>query len=169
MKKIYLSGPITGRAEEEYRLHFATVEASIRGRAIANGLDFTFFNPTSLRLDHLHQPRWADYMKARVAELVTCDGIAVLAGWDSSRESRVELMIADALGIPVIHLEAPVNELDIVCLESANAEIFRYWSKLCASWEATEVSDEVANERTLVELTNRFLDPKGFDYIERVL
>lgn len=166
MKKIYLSGPITGRQKDEYRLHFATVESNIRGRACANGLEFSFFNPTSLRLDHLEAPKWSDYMKSCIAELITCDGVAVLAGWQCSRGSRIELMVADALGIPIVHMEAPVNELDIV---AANAEIYRYWTKLCSKWAVIEVSDEVANDRSLVEITNRFLDPHGFEYIDKVL
>lgn len=166
MKKIYISGPITGREKDECRLHFATVESNIRGRACANGLEFAFFNPTSLRLDHLEAPKWSDYMKACITELVKCDGIAVLAGWEQSRGARIEIKLADSLGIPVIYLESPVNELDIVCLESANAEIYRYWVLLCSRWAKLNSSDEMAHERSLVELTHRFLDPHGFEYID---
>jgi hypothetical protein len=166
MKKIYLSGPITGRPVDEYRMHFATVDASIRGKATSHAVEITTFNPTSLKLEGCKVPEWHDYMRACVAELVRCDGIAILDGWVKSRGARFEVSIADVLHIPIVYIETPVNELDLICLESINPEIYRYWVTLVGKWESHSVNETQATDRALIETANRFLDPYGFEYIK---
>lgn len=45
---------------------------------------------------------WAECMRADIAQLVTCDGIAMLPGWENSRGAKLEHHIANALGMDVI-------------------------------------------------------------------
>jgi hypothetical protein len=40
-------------------------------------------------------------MRRDIAELVTCDAIAALDGWERSRGASLEVYIAKALGMPV--------------------------------------------------------------------
>jgi len=169
MKKIYLSGPITGRSVDEYRTHFASVEASIRAHAVVARTEFAMFNPTSLKIDGVDDPEWHDYMRACVRELLTCDGIAVLSGWEKSRGARFEIHMADVLHIPVVFLETPVCELDIVSLEQVNNEIYRYWVRLTERWARETNDEDRVLDRSLVEITHRYLDPHGFEYIKNIV
>ena len=168
MKRIYLSGPITGRPVDEFRLHFATADATIRGLAAANGLEVNTYNPALISLDNQNAPEWHDYMRACVRELSECDGIALLSGWGGSRESLVEIRLANDLHIPIVFFEPPINELDVVCMEGINPEIYRYWVKLVTRWARSTPDDDIATDRSLAEISNRYLDPHGFEYIEKL-
>jgi hypothetical protein len=44
---------------------------------------------------------WEDYMRAGIAQVIQADGIAFLPGSDGSRGARVELNLADVLGMEV--------------------------------------------------------------------
>lgn len=45
---------------------------------------------------------WADCMRADIRELVTCDSIALLTGWEKSRGATLEHHIATSLGMTVM-------------------------------------------------------------------
>ena len=44
---------------------------------------------------------WVDYMRRGIAQLILCDGVATLPGWERSRGARVEIELARGLGLPV--------------------------------------------------------------------
>ena len=94
---LYLSGPISGRADDN-RPAFAAATASLTaaGHAVCN----------PLTLPAPAQPTWAQYLRADLAVLLTCDGVAVLDDWASSRGSRLEVLVALAVGIPVAPVAA---------------------------------------------------------------
>lgn len=48
---------------------------------------------------------WLDYMRLDIAQLVTCDGIATLPGWEAGRGTWVEVNLANGLGLPVRPLD----------------------------------------------------------------
>lgn len=50
--------------------------------------------------------KWEDCMRADIAQLVTCDGIHLLGGWEKSRGAMLEHHIASALGLEVTHAVA---------------------------------------------------------------
>lgn len=94
--KTYISGPITGLPDNNSAA-FETAEAYIihRGDEPVNPLRITS-NGT----------QWADYMRSDIRELVTCDGIVVLKGWQGSRGSCLEVQIARELGMAFTLLDA---------------------------------------------------------------
>ena len=94
MKRIYISGPITG-----YRNLNRPAFSQAANELTAVGL--TPVNPFDLieAADHL---TWVDYMKADLAALLACDGVATLPGWQESRGARVEVELAHALQMPVM-------------------------------------------------------------------
>lgn len=44
---------------------------------------------------------WPDYMRRALGELLGCEGVALLPGWETSRGATLETHVADALGMPV--------------------------------------------------------------------
>lgn len=49
---------------------------------------------------------WECYMKADLRELLTCDGVALLRGWEMSPGARIEFITATSVGIET----RPVDE-----------------------------------------------------------
>jgi hypothetical protein len=47
---------------------------------------------------------WSDYLRHDIRQLVTCEVIALLPGWSTSRGANLELHIATALGMLVYPL-----------------------------------------------------------------
>lgn len=92
MKKTYLAGPMTGLPG----LNFATFHAEA-ARLRAQGLEV--INPAEINPDV--GADWTECMRADIAQLVTCDGIHLLPGWEKSRGAALEHHIASALGMSV--------------------------------------------------------------------
>lgn len=87
---LYLSGPITDIPD--YVARFAAAAARLQAAG------YTVVNPVELC-----QPDW-DWdrcMTVDLAALRTCEGVAVLDGWEASRGSRIELGEAFQRGLPV--------------------------------------------------------------------
>jgi hypothetical protein len=93
-KKVYISGPIAG-----YDLHerWHTFEITQNTLEYAGA---TTFNPMKNGLS-VDAPR-NEHLKKDIAELVTCDFIYLLNGWEKSEGCRVELDVALACGIKVL-------------------------------------------------------------------
>lgn len=65
-------------------------------------------NPAEINVDPAKG--WEDSMRADIAELVTCQAIAMLPGWQQSRGATLEHHIATQLGLEVIHLSQREND-----------------------------------------------------------
>lgn len=87
--RIYIAGPMTGLPDLNYPAFHA--EAA-RLRAIG----FRVENPA----ENQQQCDWQSYMRVAIAQLVKCDAIALLPGWQSSRGALIENGLAVSLGIP---------------------------------------------------------------------
>ena len=92
MKRIYLSGPMTGLPE----LNFPAFH---REATRLRALGFEVENPAELNAGP--SATWADCMRADIARLVLCDSLALLQGHEASRGARLERHIAHELGMPV--------------------------------------------------------------------
>jgi hypothetical protein len=92
MEKIYIAGPMTGLPE----LNFPAFHAAA---AVLRERGHTVINPAEINLDV--GADWADCMRADIAQLVTCDSICLLPGWEKSRGATLEHHIAAALGFEV--------------------------------------------------------------------
>ncbi|PRH37751.1 DUF4406 domain-containing protein [Burkholderia gladioli] len=90
--KLYLAGPMSGIAE----LNFPAFRAeAVRLRS----LGFEIVNPAEINADTT--AAWLDCMRADIKQLVDCDGIALLDGWEGSRGAGVEHQLARGLGLRV--------------------------------------------------------------------
>lgn len=86
--RIYLSGPMTGI--ENFNYPAFHVEA-----ARMRELGYHVENPA----ENAEQPSWNAYMRQAVRQMLTCDKVALLPGWQRSRGALVEHWIAIALGM----------------------------------------------------------------------
>lgn len=88
--RIYVAGPMSGYVA----LNFPAFHAAA-ARLRAMGWDVV--NPAEVNPDP--NARWADCMRADIRELMTCDEVALLPGWENSRGATLEHHIARALGM----------------------------------------------------------------------
>ena len=94
MKRLYVAGGMSGLPE----LNFPAFHAeSNRLRA----LGFDVVNPAEINTDP--NTPWAKCMRDDIKELVTCDGIVLLPGWEKSKGATLEHHIAERLEL-TIHL-----------------------------------------------------------------
>ena len=95
-KRIYIAGKMTGLPD----LNFPAFHAEA-ARLRAAGHDAV--NPAEINADP--SAEWHVCMRADIAQLVTCDAIHMLPGWESSRGATLEHHIATALGLTISHAE----------------------------------------------------------------
>lgn len=95
MKRIYISGPMTGIPLDNYPAFIAAAE-TLRSQS------YTVANPAEIRLDD--EATWEDYLKADIKALCDCDAIALLPGWQNSKGAHLELHIAHRVGMEVMFL-----------------------------------------------------------------
>lgn len=92
-KRIYISGPMTGLP----LLNFPAFDAE-DARLTALGYDVV--NPTKLNPDPTTS--WHECMRRDLAELLTCDALALLDGWQQSSGAHLEMHVAHRVGIEII-------------------------------------------------------------------
>ena len=97
MKRVYLAGPMTGYPELNFPA-FHREAARLRDKG------FDVVNPAEINADPA--AGWVDCMRADIRELVTCDGIVLMPGWEKSRGATLEHHIASALSLTVVDLES---------------------------------------------------------------
>jgi hypothetical protein len=87
MKKIYISGKITGLPIEEARYNFAVAEKRLRSIG---------YEPINPMMEVPYNPNWTwnDYMIKDIKILLNCDGIYMLYNWKDSKGARIEHNIA---------------------------------------------------------------------------
>lgn len=95
MRRVYLSGPMTGIAEHNFPAFYA--EAA---RLRAAG--YEVINPAELNPDV--SMTWEECLRVDIRELCQCDAIALMPGWERSKGANFELLVAHRLGFEVIHL-----------------------------------------------------------------
>lgn len=108
MKKTYIAGPMTGYPRFNYPAFNAMAE-KLRAKGVQ------VFNPA----ENPEPPckSWEGYMRMAIAQLVQCDRVVLLAGWEDSRGAVVEVGLAQALGMEIVppsaadHYTAMANQL----------------------------------------------------------
>ncbi len=96
MKRLYVAGPMTGLPEYNLPAFVAATE-----QLIAAGFDAV--NPGRRGADPAKT--WQDYMRLGLADLLSCEGVALLPGWHRSRGARLECTVALQLDMTVDMVE----------------------------------------------------------------
>ncbi len=91
--RIYLSGPMSGIEDNNFP-EFHKWAAKLR----ADGHDVV--SPAEIQ----EAGTWELCLRADLRELCTCEGIALMPGWENSKGANLELHVAHRLGMQVIHL-----------------------------------------------------------------
>lgn len=105
MTKVYLSGPMTGYPDFN-REAFAAAAFSLRE------LGFDVVNPHQLPEPFLTDDvdyNWRQYLARDVEKIIgdtAIEGVIVLPGWENSKGAKLEILVAQYLGIKVWPLGA---------------------------------------------------------------
>lgn len=101
MKRIYLSGAMTGIPEHNFPA-FNAEAARLRA------LGFDVVNPVDINPDV--STSWHECMRNDLAALLTCDTIALLDGWQGSAGAHLEMHIAHRIGMGIVIAREVVAE-----------------------------------------------------------
>jgi len=94
IKRLYIAGPMTGLPEHNFpAFHAAAERLRKAGWKVINPAE-NFGGRTDLPRER--------YLREDVAQLVRCDAIALLPGWEESRGAKLEYLLARELGLKVI-------------------------------------------------------------------
>jgi hypothetical protein len=94
--KVYIAGPMTGLPDLNYpAFQAAAAELTARGYDVEDPSTNT--NPTP---DDYH-----GWLRAGLAQLIRCDAIALLPGWEASGGARLEVNVGATLGLRVRPLD----------------------------------------------------------------
>ena len=88
--KIFISGPMTGLPDCNYPA-FHEAAAKLRAQG------FEVENPAENQAPACGS--WTAYMRLSCAQLLKCDAVATLPGWQRSRGARIEVDFAESLEI----------------------------------------------------------------------
>jgi hypothetical protein len=91
--KLYISGRI--KDYSDYEKHFAAATTWLQK------MGHETVNPCDLKNDDF---TYADYMKQDIKDMLECDGIYMLLGWEQSAGARCEHHVASMCGLE-IHYE----------------------------------------------------------------
>ena len=93
--KIYLSGKISGTDLDYVRRLFDKVATTLR----ALGHEVT--NPLCNGLSE--SDPWEDHIAKDIINLIDCEGIYMLQGWEDSQGARIEYAVAKEIGLKVMY------------------------------------------------------------------
>lgn len=94
MKKVYISGPISGHNYEERKADFARIQEYLEK------LGYEVFNPMANGLPP--ESTTAEHMKVDIKALLECDCIYMMKKWNHSAGCQTELLVATAIGLEFI-------------------------------------------------------------------
>lgn len=103
--KIYVAGPMTGLLDFNYPA-FRSAAARLRELGHLVEDPSTNENPTP--------GDYHGWLRAGLAQLIRCDGVALLDGWEASGGARLEVNVAATLGLRVAPLTAWLAETVVV-------------------------------------------------------
>lgn len=96
MRVLYCSGPMSGIEGH----NFPAFDAAA---AVLRKTGFVVINPADRGI--VYGWSWEDYLRHDLRDLLACEGVAVLPGWEDSRGASLEVHVARALSIPVKPVE----------------------------------------------------------------
>lgn len=90
--KLYVAGPMTGIKDYNFpAFNQAYLDLTECGYSVINPAD-TGIVPGW---------KWANYLRSCLPDLLLCEGVATLPGWEQSRGAKLEVHVATELSMPV--------------------------------------------------------------------
>ena len=93
--KIYLSGKISGTDLTHTRKRFSSVADKLQV------LGYEVTNPLCNGLPETAP--WEEYIAKDIINLIDCEGIYMLQGWEDSQGARIEHAVAKEIGLKVMY------------------------------------------------------------------
>lgn len=103
--RIYISGPMTGLPNNN-------VDAFEKAELDLKGEGFFVVNPAKNGLPPI--ATWKQHMVRDIENLLTCEAIFFLKGWEKSKGARIEACVASTATMKMFFQEPPTESL-IVC------------------------------------------------------
>ena len=91
-KRAYISGPMSGIKDFNYPAFNAEAR---RLRAMCYDVE----NPAENEKPEFNT--WDEWMRLAIAQLIKCDTVVTLHGWEMSRGAKIEVRIAKDLGMDI--------------------------------------------------------------------
>lgn len=101
MKKIYISGPMSGLPNLNWP---AFNRAAVRLR----NMRWEVVNPVEINPDET--AHWLECIAADLRAMEGCTAICMLPGWEASFGARIEHLVAQKLGLEIFELAELVEE-----------------------------------------------------------
>ena len=103
MEKVYISGAIEHLDLEERKEEFQKVQWKLEE------MGYFVINPfnNGVQLD----ATWREHMKVDIKNLLDCDHIAMLEGWELSKGCKLEFDVATSCGIKVFNYNLSSDKL----------------------------------------------------------
>lgn len=95
MKKCYIAGKIGDLPQAEYEDNFYNAKIKV--------LSLGFAPVSPVDLPHNHGKTWNEYMKEDLIAMLQCDCVYAMHNWRLSEGATIEVNLATAVGIDVIH------------------------------------------------------------------
>lgn len=95
--KTYIAGPMTGKDDWNFpAFHAAAKELRARGDLVVNPAELD-------EADEVlpGERPWDWYLRRDLKEMLQCDAVYALEGWEESKGAQLEIYVANELGIPV--------------------------------------------------------------------
>ena len=90
-EKVYISGPVTGYDIEERKLAF------LKTKHMLESLGYEAYNPLENGL--AEDASWQEHLRTDIAQLLQCESIYMMPGWELSHGCKLELDVATSCGI----------------------------------------------------------------------
>jgi Domain of unknown function (DUF4406) len=125
--KIYIAGKVTGEPIAECTMKFGSMQKHLEK------LGYEAVNP--LAVVGTWQVTWQQAMKACIKALLDCDGVLALDDYTESRGAKIELDIAEEMGMPIFfsieELQAGSGLLTTPCQYTADGYCLRAENDYC--------------------------------------
>lgn len=145
LQKCYIAGKISGLPMSEYKANFEMAKKEVKAMG---------FEPVCpIDLPHIHGKSWQEYMRECLTEMLKCDKIYALTNWKMSKGAKIEIALAEELGIKII------NQREMVKIKISIANDNGWWDD---DLSADIVLPSVPNVNDTVHLTRDVLD--GLEY-----
>lgn len=100
--KLYLAGPMSGIPDFNYPEFY-------KWKGLLQRSGYRVRSPADMNMEH-EKYSWTECMKEAIKMMLDCDGVALLDGWMSSRGTKIEVSLAESIGIPCHTVHAWINE-----------------------------------------------------------
>lgn len=101
MKKIYISGPISGLPLDRVKENFRKAKTDLAVGYCLGG-EFEPVNPLNNGLPT--NATWEEHLRADLRLLLDCDAIYMLEGWEKSRGARIEYFLGVTIGLDIYNV-----------------------------------------------------------------